>query len=66
MIICICRRINENAVREAVRDGANTPDAVQAHHGCVFNCGKCRQAMHEVICDEIVRQPVDPALMAAE
>lgn len=66
MIICICRRINETSVREAVRSGAQCPDSVQAHHGCTFNCGKCRPAMGEVIADEMDRL-VDPAgLVAAE
>ncbi|MEM9738824.1 MAG: (2Fe-2S)-binding protein [Pseudomonadota bacterium] len=49
MIICVCRRLNESAVREAVRAGAGSPKAVQAHHGCQFNCGKCKPAMAEVM-----------------
>ncbi|MEM8616722.1 MAG: (2Fe-2S)-binding protein [Pseudomonadota bacterium] len=49
MIICICRRINEAGVREAIKAGARSPEAVQAHHGCEFNCGKCRYTMGEMI-----------------
>ncbi len=66
MIICVCRRINEKAVREAVREGARCPESVQAHHGQSFNCGKCRCAMGEVIGDEMARQPQTALPMAAE
>ena len=66
MIICICRRINENGVREAVEAGARSPEAVQAHHGCKFNCGKCRCAMGEVISDTLDQQAPEFDLIAAE
>ena len=66
MIICVCRRLNEKAVREAVRAGAGCGDTVQAHHGCAFNCGKCREVMEDVVeCEK--RQLTEGAhLIAAE
>ena len=66
MIICICRRINEKGVREAVEAGARSPEAVQAHHGCEFNCGKCRCAMGEVIADALESHGSELTLVAAE
>ncbi|MEL6727014.1 MAG: (2Fe-2S)-binding protein [Pseudomonadota bacterium] len=66
MIICICRRINESGVRAAVEAGARSPEAVQAHHGCEFNCGKCRCAMGEVIADTLDEASNDAQLVAAE
>lgn len=66
MMICICRRLNETAVREAVRAGAHCPDTVQAHHGCQFNCGKCKPAMAEVVACEQQRQTSELPLVAAE
>ena len=66
MIICICRRINESAVREAVEAGARSPEAVQAHHGSEFNCGKCRCAMGEVIADTLESRGTELQLIAAE
>ena len=66
MIICICRRINEQGVREAVEAGARSPEAVQAHHGCEFNCGKCRCAMGEVIADTLDSRGTELTLIAAE
>lgn len=66
MIICICRRINDTGVREAVEAGARSPEAVQEHHGCSFNCGKCRCAMGEVIAETLESQPQEFDLIAAE
>ncbi len=66
MIICICRRINEKGVRDAVEAGARSPEAVQAHHGCEFNCGKCRCAMGEVIADTLDSRGTELTLIAAE
>lgn len=66
MIICICRRINDSGVRTAVEAGARSPEAVQAHHGCQFNCGKCRTAIGEIISESVDAQAVTPALIAAE
>lgn len=66
MIICICRRINETGVREAVDAGARSPEAVQAHHGCEFNCGKCRCTIGEVISATLDDAPAVQDLIAAE
>jgi len=66
MIICICRNINEKGVREAVEAGARSPEAVQAHHGCRFNCGQCRCAMGEVISNTLDLQASTHELVAAE
>jgi bacterioferritin-associated ferredoxin len=51
MIICVCNRINSKGVAAAVEAGASHPEAVQAHHGCAFNCGKCRPLIGEMIED---------------
>ncbi len=66
MIICVCRNLNEKSVRAAVEAGARSPEAVQAHHGCKFNCGQCRCAMGEVIADTLDAQTCDLELVAAE
>ena len=67
MIICICRRINEKGVREAVRSGARCPDSVQAHHGQSFNCGKCRCAIGDLIAEEVETDlAAEAPLVAAE
>ena len=66
MIICVCRRINDKGVRDAVEAGARSPEAVQAHHGCEFNCGKCRYAMGEVIAETLDSRGTELTLIAAE
>ena len=66
MIICICRRINDKGVREAIEAGARSPEAVQAHHGCSFNCGKCRCTIGEVISETLENQSPEFDLIAAE
>mgnify|MGYP003655207709 CR=1 FL=1 len=66
MIICICRRINDRGVKEAVNAGARSPEAVQAYHGCQFNCGKCRPAIGSIISDSVDAMPADLDMIAAE
>ncbi|MEO9970957.1 MAG: (2Fe-2S)-binding protein [Hyphomonadaceae bacterium] len=66
MIICICNRINEKAAKQAVDAGARSPRAVLAHHGCDFNCGKCKCAMGEFLAAEMDKNPENSGLIAAE
>ncbi|MFN7056619.1 bacterioferritin-associated ferredoxin [Hyphomonas sp.] len=66
MIICICNRINCRSVREAVDAGARSPGAVQAHHGCRFNCGKCSGAISELIAEGAERASATLPMVAAE
>ena len=66
MIVCICNRINCASVREAVRDGARAPKDVQRHQGCRFNCGKCKDEITDLICDEIENSVSSQTLVAAE
>lgn len=66
MIICICRRINETGVQEAIQAGARSPEAVQAHHGCQFNCGKCRCTIGDVISKTLETYEPDLEMIAAE
>ncbi|MEM7767150.1 MAG: (2Fe-2S)-binding protein [Pseudomonadota bacterium] len=66
MIVCICRRLNEDAVREAVQSGARCPDTIQAFHGQSFNCGKCRCAMADILDEELDRAVSKNRLVPAE
>jgi bacterioferritin-associated ferredoxin len=52
MIVCICNRITESEVREAVRCGGTTPEAAYACHGCEVQCGCCLDYAREVIDEE--------------
>ena len=66
MIICVCNNINCSSVRNAVEAGATSPKAVQAHHGCKFQCGKCSCSMGEIISDEMDAREPETVLIAAE
>ena len=49
MIICMCRRLNEAKINEAVNAGASCPNSVMLHHGTKFNCGQCREEICEIL-----------------
>ncbi|WP_241762409.1 (2Fe-2S)-binding protein [Hyphomonas pacifica] len=66
MIVCVCNRINCKSVRAAVDAGARSPKAVQSHHGCKFQCGKCSCSMGEIIAEEMDRRMPSPVMVAAE
>ena len=66
MIICVCNRINCRSVREAVDAGARSPKAVQAHHGCKINCGKCSTTIGEMIAEKMDCQTSSLPMLAAE
>lgn len=66
MIVCVCNRINCRSVREAVSAGARSPHAVQAHHGCRFNCGKCSTTMGEIISEQMDKASWSSDAIAAE
>lgn len=64
MIICICRRLNEKKISEAIDAGAESAPAVMAHHQTRFNCGQCRHDIAEMISN---RQDIETATdIAAE
>ena len=41
MIVCVCNALNEQAVRRAIHEGADSAAGVYLHHGCKPQCGKC-------------------------
>ena len=57
MIVCVCNRLNEIKVREAVGRGATSPDQVYACHGARKVCGSCQETIKALIKDEAERTP---------
>lgn len=49
MIICICNRLSESAIRQAAGAGAVSIDHVFEHCGGQVNCGKCLDFMEEIL-----------------
>ena len=52
MIICVCNRLNDAKVRDAIARGAATPDQVYAHHGVRKVCGTCQARIVALVQDE--------------
>ena len=52
MIVCVCNRLNESKVREAISCGATCPEGVYAHHGVRKVCGTCQDRIVALVRDE--------------
>ena len=51
MIVCVCKAINDRAIRHAVAEGHDTFDALQFELGIGTCCGKCVASACEVLCE---------------
>ena len=51
MIVCICKAVNDRAIRQAVADGIDTFDEIQFELGVGTCCGKCVSMACEVLCE---------------
>ena len=49
MIVCVCKAINDRAIRRAVAEGCDSFDALQFELGVGTCCGKCVQSACEVL-----------------
>ena len=49
MIVCICNRLSESAIRQAAGAGAVSIDHVFEQCGGQVNCGKCLDFMEEIL-----------------
>ena len=52
MIVCVCRRISDHQIRQAVRDGAQTLECLQSGLGVATQCGRCAECACQVLRDE--------------
>ena len=50
MIVCVCKAVNDRAIRRAVAEGHDTLDALQFELGVGTCCGKCVPTACEVLC----------------
>ena len=53
MIVCHCRAITDRAIRNAVREGFSTAQAVTEQTGAGSCCGGCLPGVDAVVRDEI-------------
>ena len=52
MVVCICNAIREKDLKEAVRDGADTPCSAYARFGRRPKCGQCVPFARTIIAAE--------------
>ena len=51
MIVCVCRRVSDRQIRDAVRDGADSLEHLQIDLGVAMQCGRCADCATRVLCD---------------
>ncbi|WP_238008746.1 (2Fe-2S)-binding protein [Dactylosporangium sp. AC04546] len=61
MYVCICHRVKECEVRQAIRAGAHSEDAVGDECGAGTGCGTCLDRIADLI-DAEATNAVLPAL----
>ena len=66
VIICICRRISDRSMREAISGGAKTAAAVFRAAGCSPQCGSCVPVVKGMIEQTMATGAPDAALAPAE
>lgn len=53
MYVCICRRVTDKQVKDAVCQGARCLRDINTHVGTPIQCGKCCQFMKQVLQDTL-------------
>ena len=51
MIVCVCRRVSDHQIRQAVADGAVSLECLQFELGVATQCGRCADCASRVLCD---------------
>jgi len=51
MIVCVCRRVSDSQIRQAVADGAHSLECLQIDLGVATQCGRCADCASRVLCD---------------
>ena len=49
MIVCVCNRLNETRVRDAISSGACCSEDVYARCGVRKNCGRCQETIEGML-----------------
>ena len=51
MIVCVCRRVSDHQIRQAVADGAVSLECLQFDLGVATQCGRCADCASKILCD---------------
>lgn len=49
MIVCVCRRVSDQAIRRAAADGATSLEHLQLELGVATQCGRCADCATRVL-----------------
>jgi bacterioferritin-associated ferredoxin len=64
MIVCVCRRVSDRDIRQAVLDGVRDFDTLQMETGVSTCCGRCEATARAVLaqsCEAIAKGPANDA-----
>ena len=61
MIVCVCNRLNDARIWNAIDSGAQTPEAVYSGCGVKRNCGRCQETIAEMLDAERAAQELGKA-----
>jgi bacterioferritin-associated ferredoxin len=56
MIVCVCRRISDQAIRKAAAEGAVSLECLQNELGVATQCGRCADCAVRVLDEARARQ----------
>jgi bacterioferritin-associated ferredoxin len=59
--VCICARVRESEIREAVRGGAASEDSVGDACGAGTGCGTCLDRIAEILESSVSLRGLEPA-----
>ena len=59
MVICICKRITDKQIQQAIADGANSLVDLQKKLGVSTRCGKCANFTKSLLSDYATAQALD-------
>lgn len=59
MIVCVCKRISDLQIRQAVCDGCHTMEQLRDELGVASQCGRCGDCALEVVVDELRHEMYD-------
>ena len=65
MIVCVCRRVSDRQIREAVADGAVSLECLQFELGVATQCGRCAECACAVLNEAMAAQAAAPGAIQA-
>ncbi|HEX6364281.1 MAG TPA: (2Fe-2S)-binding protein [Albitalea sp.] len=51
MIVCVCRRVSDHQIRQAVAEGAVSLECLQFDLGVATQCGRCADCACQILGD---------------